>query len=192
MRLVLALFGGLAGFSIGASIMANLSGAEPLGDVWSWLGAVIGAVLLGALAYVFWALSVVLGLASVGFFVSMAVMSAFDVHSAWLTLTVGIAGGVLFGFLAVIGNLPAMVLVVVTAFSGASVILNSVLLLLGRIRWEDLARESAAVSLSWWWLAGYLALAVIGIVVQIRWLFDRSRDMKQHWSGTAADGGTSA
>lgn len=174
MRLVLALFGGLAGFSLGASVVANLTGSQPLDDVWGWLGALLGAVVLGALAYAFWAISVVLGMASIGFFVAMSVMAAFDVDSSWLTVLVGIAGGVLFGFLAVIGNLPAMILVVLTALSGAGVMINSAMLLLGRIRWEDLTRESPAPSLSWWWLAAYLVLAVIGVVVQTRWMADRN------------------
>jgi hypothetical protein len=185
MRLLLALLGGLAGFSLGASVVAHLTGSEPLDDPWGWLGALVGAVLLGVLAYAFWAVSVVLGMASLGFLAAVAVLAAVDVDSPWLTLSVGIAGGALFGFLAVIGNLPAMILVVVTAASGAGAIIDAVLVLAGRIRWEDLTRDSPAPSLSWWWFAGYLTLAVLGVLVQARRLSGRNRAIRQNWSTNA-------
>lgn len=123
---------------------------------------------MAALAYVFFAVAVVLAFASMGFVLGQAVASTLGVSEPWALIGLGLAGGVLLGVLAVVTNLPELVLIVVSAFAGANVAVAGLMLLVDA---ADLAEVTAVRVLlvdQPAWAVGRLVLAVVGVVVQLR------------------------
>ena len=56
-------------------------------------------------------MSVVLAMGAIGFLLGTSIMYAFDVQWEWLIVLVGIAAGVLLAVLAVVADLPMVLLV---------------------------------------------------------------------------------
>src|SRR5690625_4498310 len=75
-----------------------------------------------------------------GFVLGQAVASTLRVSEPWALIGLGLAGGVLLGVLAVVTNLPELVLIVVSAFAGASVAVAGLMLLVDA---ADLAEVTA-------------------------------------------------
>ena len=187
MRVLLALWGAFVGFGLGAGLVAALTDQGYLETVTGWLVAIVLAVLLAALAYVFFAVAVVLAFASMGFVLGRTVAAALGVDEPWVLTVVGLAGGVLLGLLAVVTNLPELVLIVVSAFAGASVAVAGLLLLLDRFDVDDVAAAQVPLADQPVWYVGQLVLAVVGIVVQLRHARRRRLgSVRRSWA--AADG----
>ena len=168
MRALLALWGAFVGFGLGAGLVAALTDQGYLETVTGWLVAIVLAVLLAALAYVFFAVAVVLAFASMGFVLGRTVAAALGADEPWVLTVVGLAGGVLLGLLAVVTNLPELVLIVVSAFAGASVAVAGLLLVLDRFDVDDVTAARVPLADQPVWYVGQLVLAVVGIVVQLR------------------------
>ncbi len=168
MRVLLALWGAFVGFGLGAGLVAALTDQGYLETVTGWLVAIVLAVLLAALAYVFFAVAVVLAFASMGFVLGRTVAAALGADEPWVLTVVGLAGGVLLGLLAVVTNLPELVLIVVSAFAGASVAVAGLLLVLDRFDVDDVTAAHVPLADQPVWYVGQLVLAVVGIVVQLR------------------------
>jgi hypothetical protein len=77
----------------------------------------------------------------------------------------------------------------ITALGGASLLLLSLLLLLGRVTLAQLQASGSAIAPiiadSWWWLAAWLLLAAVGFFVQWRTSHDymfTTHDLVTGWS----------
>ncbi|MCG2803268.1 MAG: hypothetical protein L6311_14405, partial [Cellulomonas sp.] len=84
------------------------------------------------------------------------------------------------------GNLPAVVLVVLTALAGASVTVNGVMLLVGASTVADLGQVAQGEVPSGWWFALDGVLVVLGLVVQSRSLSGSRRSVSAQWHGAPA------
>ena len=187
LRLVIAAWGAFAGFLLGAGLVATFTGEGFLGTLLGWgVGAAL-ALVFGVIAYLYYAVSVVIGMAAIGFSLGSTLMVALGVSWTWLIVLAGVAAGVLLAFLAIVGDLPMLLLAILGAFAGSSVTIAGMLLLLGIIDSGDLAtpETSATLELGWWWSAAYLALAIAGLVVQLRSVEARRGTLRDSWSGTA-------
>jgi hypothetical protein len=187
LRLVIAAWGAFAGFLLGAGLVATFTGEGFLGTLLGWgVGAAL-ALVFGVIAYLYYAVSVVIGMAAIGFSLGSTLMVALGVSWTWLIVLAGVAAGVLLAFLAIAGDLPMLLLAILGAFAGSSVTIAGMLLLLGIIDRGDLAtpETSATLELAWWWSAAYLALAIAGLVVQLRSAEARRGTLRDSWSGTA-------
>lgn len=184
MRLVISLFGAFAGFLLGAGLVGGV--ATGAGVALSWLAGTVGAVIFGLLAYFSYHLAIIIGMAGIGFTLGTSVMTAFGVQSGFLTLTVGIVAGVLLAILASSTNLPAVLLVVLTSLAGASVVTSGVAVLMGAIAVDRLT-GSGPVELTGGigWTVLYLALAVLGLITQLRAISGRHRSMRQQWGSSS-------
>lgn len=188
MRLIIGLFGAFVGFLLGAGLVAGVTDS-PFGQLAvSWLVGIVGAVIFGALAYFSYQLAVVIGMAGIGFTIGTSLMAAFGMGSGFATIAVGVAAGVLLAILAVTTNLPAVILVLLTALAGASVVTTGVMIIAGAVGVNQLIGEGMAnpATTGWGWLALYAVLAVLGIVAQFRALRGRRRSMRQQWSAPLA------
>ena len=180
MRVVLSALGALAGFGLGAGLVAAMTGRAPLDGVLGWVGALVGAVVLGSLAYAFYRLAVVFGMAAIGFSVGEGAMVALGVQRSWLVLLVATAAGLLLGVLTLVGNLPAVILVVLTALSGASLTVSGVMVLVRVSSAKALLAGDAVAGSSLWWIAADVALVVLGVVAQLKDLSHQT--LREHWS----------
>jgi hypothetical protein len=188
MRIIIPVWGAFAGFFLGAGLVAGLGGEGFLSSTASWLVGLALAVVFGMLAYLYFEVSVALAMSAIGFVVATSILVALGVTWNWLIVLVGVAMGVLLAFLAIVTDLPMVLLTVLTALAGSSVIVAGVMLVAGTISNAQLGERTTTEVLTddpWWYLL-YLAVAVAGIAVQIRSAERLDVSLRQSWE---ADGG---
>jgi hypothetical protein len=183
LRLVIAIWGAFAGFLLGAGIIASITGEGFLATGLAWFVGLIAAAAFGLIAYLYYALSVVIGMGAIGFAIGTALMTALGVSWSWLVVLVGVVIGVLLAFLAIAGDLPMLILAILGSFAGSSVAIGGTLLLFGVLEREDLAspETTQTVELGWWWTAAYLVLAAAGLVFQLRSAEARQGTLRTAW-----------
>lgn len=186
-RVILSVWGAFVGLALGGAVVSAITDSSPLSTVLGWLVGILLAVLLAGLAYAFYALAVVIALGSIGYGLGAALALAFGAGPQ-VAHIVAIAVAVLLAITALVTDLPGALLVFLTASGGAGAIIAGLMLLLG----VAVASEFSAGDLpsviqqrSWWWMAGYVALTIGGILVQSR--SPRRTAMRTSWEGT---GGT--
>ena len=95
--------------------------------------------------------------------------AALGAGSGGLTLVAAGIGAVLLVGLALASNLPFALLVLLSATGGAGAITAGLQVLLGVVTpGADAEAIQDALAGQWWWTLVYLALAVAGVVVQLR------------------------
>ncbi|MPV49031.1 DUF4203 domain-containing protein [Pseudactinotalea sp. HY160] len=186
MRVLLAVWGGFSGFGLGAALAAALTDQGYLATALGWVAALVLAVVFAALAYLFFALAVVLAFASMGFVLGQTIAAALGASAPWLLIGIGVIGGVVLGLLAVATNLPELVLIVVSAFAGAGVAVAGLMLLLHALSLDSLTDTQIRVADQPLWYVGQLVLAVVGVIVQVRHVRRRQPGtVRQSWAAAA-------
>lgn len=183
LRAVIALAGGFAGFMLGAGLMSSFTDAGFLGSFLAWLVAVALALVFGLIAYLYYAVSVVIGMATIGFALGTTLMAALGVRWSWLVVLVGVLVGAALGLIAIVGDLPLLLLAILGAFAGSSIMLGGVLLIFGVLDRADLTSPDTTetIALGWWWTLAYLVLAVVGLVLQLRSAEARRGTLRTAW-----------
>ncbi len=194
MRLIIPIWGAFAGFMLGAGIVAGVEDAGFLRTTASWVVGLLFAVVFGVLAYLYFEVSIALAMATVGFALGASVMAALGVEWSWLVVSVGVVVGALLAWLAIVADLPAVLLVGLTAFGGASVIVFGVMLLVDTVNTTDLesSQTTEHIADDWWWYAIYFVLAIVGTVVQVRHLASLRQSARQQWATSTSIAGTTA
>jgi len=189
-RVLIAVWGFIAGFNLGAAGMTALFEQNFLGTTTGWiLGLVIGLVL-AALAYFFYYFAVVILGASAGYSLGSSLMTALGLNNpGLLSVTVGIVLAVAFALLILFLNLPKILIMVYTAFGGAVAMLTGLLILLGRVQVVNLQYGIgvALVRTSWFWGISAIVLTVVGFLVQWRTV----QEYTLVWSEAQIPGGSS-
>jgi hypothetical protein len=170
MRAIIPAWGAFAGFMLGAGLVASFADESFLASAAAWLVGFGVAILFGALAYLYYEISVLLAMASIGFALGTGAMVALGVSWSWLIVLVGVAVGTLLAVIAIAGDLPMALLTLLTASAGATAMVAGVLILIGEIAVNDLTSETTTQTIGddWWWYAIYLALVIAGIVAQLQ------------------------
>lgn len=183
LRVVIAVWGTFVGFLLGAGIVASVTGESLLASALAWIVGGVVALLFGVLAYLYYAVSVIIGMGAIGFTLGTTLMVALGVTWSWVVVLVGLAVGILLAVLAIVGDLPLVILALLGAFAGASTIIAGLLLLIGRIDRQDLAstETTASLGLGWWWTVGYVVLAIAGIAAQLRSVEARRGTLRDDW-----------
>ncbi|HEY5786212.1 MAG TPA: DUF4203 domain-containing protein [Microlunatus sp.] len=192
MRLIISLFGAFVGFLLGAGLVAGVTNSGFGQLALSWLVGLVGAVIFGVLAYLSYQIAVVIGMAGIGFTIGTSVMAAVGVGSQVATIAVGLVAGALLAVIAIATDLPAVILVVLTALAGASVTVAGVMVIAGSIGLNRLTVEgvTAEMGRGWWWYVLYAGLALLGIVAQLRARSGGPRTMRQQWGSPVPAGAT--
>jgi hypothetical protein len=122
---------------------------------------------------------------SIGFVLGTTLMTALGVTWSWLVILVGVITAVVLAFIAIVGDMPMLLLTLLTAFAGASAITGGLMLLFGVIDTEgfDTAATTRSAADDWWWYVIYLGLAIVGIVSQIRENDMQEATLRAAWSG---------
>lgn len=185
LRIVFPIWGAFVGFVFGAGLVAGFADNGFLQSVVGWLVAIVFAVVFGLLAYLYYAVAVVIGMGAIGFALGTALMAALGVQWSWLVILVGVTVGVLLAVVSIVGNMPMVLLVVLSSFAGSAMIVAGLLLMFGVVDTGDFTQPSATqnVDLGWWWTATFLVLAVIGMISQIRATERLMAPMRQEWTG---------
>lgn len=185
LRILLAVWGAFAGFFLGAGAVAAATGDSFLGDVLAWVVGALVAVVFAVLAYAFYAVSVLLALASSGYLLGATLMVGLGIDWTWLIVLVGVLAGALLAFVAMIGRAPLMLLVLVSATAGASALVGGIMFLAGTVEVADLDGTTVVDRIDaspWWWLL-WLVVAAAGVVVQVRTTARTTVDVRREWHG---------
>jgi hypothetical protein len=185
LRLVISVWGAFAGFVLGAGVVAGATGEGFLASALAWVVGLAVAAAFGLLAYAYYAISVLIGMSAIGFTLGTTAMVALGVTWSWVVVLVGIVVGALLAVLAIAGDLPRLILALLGAFAGSSIVIAGILLLIGRVDRGDLAATdtTAALDLWWGWTAAYLLLAVAGLSSQLRDVGARRGTLRDDWAG---------
>jgi hypothetical protein len=186
MRVIIPVWGAFAGFLLGAGLVDSASDDGFLRTALGWIVGIAIAVLFGAIAYFYYEVCVLLAMAAIGFVLGTTAMVLLGVTWTWVIIMIGVVGGALLAFVAIAGDLPMMLLVVLTALAGATTIVLGIMLLGGVI--DTLEFDSAAttdgVDDDWWWYALFGVLAAVGIVAQLRHLSRLTATLREQWAGS--------
>jgi hypothetical protein len=183
LRLALPIWGFFAGFAFGAGLIADIGNDRFLGTVFGWIVGLVFGVVLALLAYFFYAVAVVLVMASFGFAIGSGLVVALGIDWNWLAVIVGLLVGGILGLAAIFANMPMIVLVIVGSFAGAVSTVAGLMLIFGQLNSSDFSRSDfvSTVNDSWGWWLLLVVLAVFGIVVQTRQRILMTRSIRQVW-----------
>ena len=182
MRLVIPAWGAFAGFVLGAGIVSGDDGF--LGSLLGWLVGIALAVVFALIAYLYYEVAVVIGMGAIGFAIGTTIMAALGVTWSWAIVIVGVGLGALLAVVAIIGDLPMLLLTVLTALAGASAIVNGLMLIFGVVDLDDytVATTTEGVADDWWWFAVYAGLAVVGMIAQLTDTDRRRATLREAWA----------
>jgi hypothetical protein len=162
MRLIIPVWGAFAGFALGAGLVAYFTDEGFLSTLVGWLVGLAVGVVFALIAYLYYAISVLIAMASIGFTLGASAMVALDVTWSWVVILVGVLLGALLAFLAIVADLPTALLVVLSAVAGAIAMTAGVMLIVGALETDDFTAAAATERIKddWWWYAVMIALAV--------------------------------
>ena len=192
MRIIIPLWGAFAGFMLGAGIMSGSDGF--LGSAIGWIVGLAVAVVFGLIAYLYYEVAVLIGMMAIGFALGSSLMVLLGVTWSWLIVLSGVVLAVVLAFVAIAGDLPMVLLTILTGLAGASTIVFGLMLVFGVIDVAELdsAQTTEALADDWWWYAIYIVLAVAGMVAQFVDV-DRRRDsLRAAWTTGVASQSTDA
>lgn len=186
LRLVFPIWGAFVGFMFGAGLVSNVANQGFLRTLLSWIVAVVFALLFGLLAYLYYAVAVIIGMGAIGFTLGAGLMAVLGVQWSWLVILVGVTVGVALAVLSIMANVPMMLLVVLSALAGAALMVVGVMLMVGTLNSADFNQRAttANVEVAWWWVAAFGVLAVVGMVSQVRATDRLMASMRDEWSGS--------
>ena len=129
-------------------------------------------------------------MASIGFTLGASAMVALDVTWSWVVILVGVLLGALLAFLAIVADLPTALLVALAAIAGAIAMTAGVMLIVGALETDDFTATAATERIKddWWWYVVMIALAVAGLLSQVRTVESLRASLRSAWieSGGAA------
>ena len=135
------------------------------------------------LAYLFYAVAVVLAMAAFGFAIGSGLVVALGIDWNWVAVLVGIVVGAVLGLVSIFGNMPMVVLAVASAIAGAFSVVGGLMLLFGSLNSSDFSQSTFvdAIGNSWLWTLLVVVLAVVGIVAQTRARVTTGRTVREIW-----------
>lgn len=187
-RLVIPLWGGFVGFAFGAGLIASAADDGFLRTALGWLVGLGVALVFALLAYLYYEVAVVVAMGSIGFALGTSLMVAFDISWTWLVILAGVVLGVLLAAAAIAVDLPMVILVVLGALGGASAVTAGMMLLTGAVDTVDFTDDAATeqVDAGWWWYVVYGALAITGMLSQLRAAGELRRSTRESWAARRA------
>jgi hypothetical protein len=183
LRVLLPIWGFFAGFAFGAGLFAGLADERFLGSVLGWISGLVCALLFALLAYLYYAVAVVLAMAAFGFAIGSGLVVALGIDWHWVAVLVGVVVGAVLGLVAVVGNMPMIVLAVLSAIAGAVSVVAGLMLVFGSLNSSDFSRTAFTQSVNdnWGWYLTLVVLILVGIVTQIRQRANWSRTVRETW-----------
>lgn len=187
-RLVIPIWGAFVGFSLGAGVVAAISGDALLAKPVGWIVGGVVALVFAGLAYLYYEVAVILSMGSLGFAAGASGMVALGVSWNWLVVLAGALLGVVLAAFAITTNMPRILLVLVSAAAGATAMVGGAMLLVGAMETADFTSQAITdrIDDDWWWYVLYLFLALAGVLSQAR--ANAEADVRAYWAITGGPG----
>lgn len=186
MRIIIPMWGAFVGFMLGAGLVVGVGDDGFLRSAVGWIVGIAVGLLFALLAYLYYEISIAIAMGGIGFVLGTGLMVALGVDWSWLIVLVGVIVGVLLAIIAIAGDLPMILLTVLTAMAGATTIVGGIMLLTGTVDTLDFETVATTKRLDddWWWYAIYLVLVIAGIVAQVSDTQRRRGSVRQAWQET--------
>ena len=183
LRLVLPIWGFFVGFGFGAGLVAGFSEDHFLGTVFGWVLGLIFGLVFAVLAYLYYAIAVIIVMMSIGFALGSGLVVALGIDWNWVAVLVGLLAGAALGVGSILANVPMIVLTVLSSVGGAIAVVSGLMLVFGAMDSADFTGTSFAdrVDDSWWWYAMFLILAIAGLAIQTRDAAAMRRSIRAGW-----------
>jgi hypothetical protein len=165
---LLPFWGLLVGFGLGASVVTAIFGDGFLATTTGWIVGFVVGLVFALLSYMFYIAGVAIVAGGLGYALGAGLMYAIFNDPVLLAFIVGVVGAVVVAALTLLLNLQKWLIMAITASSGATAIIASLLVFLGRIDLADFGTNpvQAVLDDSFFWSLAWLAIAVIGYVAQ--------------------------
>lgn len=166
--ILLPIFGFFLGFGLGAQTLQALFGIGFISTVTSWVVGFITGLAFALFSYLFYFIGVALVAGAFGYALGVGFMGLFGFDLAFLTWLVGIIVGVVVAVATLLLNIQKWVIIAITSFGGAGVIIGSFLFTFGIIQPEQLGENAvqAVLADSPFWMISFLILGILGVIVQ--------------------------
>jgi hypothetical protein len=169
---MLPILGFFAGLWLGGYVFTAIFGTGFLSTVTGLVAGIAGGIIGGMLSYLFYQVGVAIVAAAAGAALGSGIMTALGFDPGLVVTIVAIVSALVAVGLTLRLDLQKYAIIALSAVLGADLIVLSALLLIGRITLEQLQGSGnllrPIIQDSWFWMIAWLALAVAGIVVQIR------------------------
>ncbi len=169
---MLPIWGFFAGLWLGAQGVALIFGDGFLATTTSLVIGFILGLVFALLSYLFYTIGVALVAGAIGFALVTGFMGLFGMDGGFFAFMLGLVGGVITAVLTLILNLQKYVIIILTAVAGANALILSLLLFIGRVSTDQLQGAGNAIRPvlqdSWFWAIAWLALALVGLIFQLR------------------------
>ena len=93
LRIALPIWGFFAGFAFGAGLVAEFADERFLGTVLGWVLGLVFALVFMLLAYLYFAVAVVLAFAAFGYAIGSGLVVALGIDWNWVAVLIGVAIG---------------------------------------------------------------------------------------------------
>src|SRR5262245_7574662 len=131
--ILVSIWGFVAGFHFGASILSNWFGQGFFTTVIGWVIGLLVGIFAAAIAYLFYEAAVILLAGFIGYEIGLGIMTWIGFQPGFIPFLVGLAGALALAALAVMLRFPKILIIVLTVFAGAGAILAGFFLAFGRI-----------------------------------------------------------
>jgi hypothetical protein len=167
-RVVLPILGFFVGLGLGAQLAARVLNEPYLSSPLAWIIAIVIGLVAATIAFVWWYVSVALTIGGLGYAIGYGGAVGLGVSDSTMLLVAGVVVAVIFALVALLLRVPIFIVILVTAFWGASALIGGVLVLLNRIEPGQLRNGTVDVVIhsSTLWLAVWVGLGIIGVLVQ--------------------------
>jgi hypothetical protein len=168
-RILMPIWGFVAGFTWGAQAVAIGLGTGFLATVTGWVIGFLVAIAAAALAYLFYEFAVALLGGSVGYWAVMALLSPLGMDG-FIAMLLALTAGIALGFAVVYWKAPKGILIALSSVGGATAVIGGVLVMFGVVPAGILGTDIVRViiSYSFFWTLMWAALIGIGIISQIQ------------------------
>ena len=164
---LLPIWGFVFGVGLGVQTMQALFGTGFISEVSSWVvGFIVGAVF-AVLSYMFYIVAVAVIAGSLGYIVTVGVLTGIGMNMGFLVWMIGIVAAVALAFVTLRFNVQKWVIIIATALLGAAVIYAGFYVIFNPVAAELLENPMKAfLSASPLLMIIAVATAIFGIVVQ--------------------------
>jgi hypothetical protein len=184
LRLIFPIWGAFVGFAFGAGLVAGFAEEHFLGSVLGWGLGILFGLVFALFAYFYYAVGVVIVMASIGFTLGSGLVVALGIDWNWVAVLVGVVVGALLGVVAIVADVPMLLLILLSAASGAVAMVTGFMLFTGALDSATFTDGTftSRVDDDWWWYAAFLVLAAAGVLVQARTVADLRRSVRGYWA----------
>jgi hypothetical protein len=165
----LPLLGFIFGFFVGAAGIDAIFGDGFLSTVSGWLVGFGVGLLFALISWFWWYAGVLIAAGAWGATLGTGIVEALGGDSEWLLFIAAVIGFAAILALTLFLNLPVYIIIVNTAFAGATILITGILLVFNQVNYEEIGYGTAVsiINESWWWVLVWSVVSVLGMFFQL-------------------------